>query len=112
VWTWAEHPSTSFISVLGNRPAQHRPARSRSFTVGLTPSLNCSTWQDRLANPAQFGGQASEALDVVVLSLPGYVFSGAPDRPFFWRDVPATFASLMTDVLGYERFVAHGSDTL
>jgi hypothetical protein len=74
--------------------------------------VDCSTWQDRLANPAQFGGQASKALDVVVLSLPGYVFSGAPDRPFFWRDAPATFASLMTEVLGYDRFVAHGSATL
>lgn len=65
----------------------------------------------RLAAPGRrFGQPASEAFDVVVPSLPGYVFSGVPDRPFFWRDVPRLFVELMTNVLGYDRFVAHGSD--
>ena len=49
------------------------------------------------------------AFDVVVPSLPGYIFSGVPDRPFFWRDVPRMLVDLMA-ALGYERFIAHGSD--
>jgi pimeloyl-ACP methyl ester carboxylesterase len=64
---------------------------------------------DRLADPVRFGSDhALPAFDVVIPSLPGYIFSGMPDRPF-WRDVPRMWADLMTG-LGYERFVAHGTD--
>ena len=65
---------------------------------------------DRLADPTRFGaGDDAPAFDVVVPSLPGYIFSGMPDRPFFWRDVPRMWVELMAG-LGYTRFVAHGTD--
>lgn len=64
---------------------------------------------DRLCDPQRFGLQAREPLEVVVPSLPGYIFSGVPDRPFFWRDVPLMLVDLMA-ALGHERFIAHGSD--
>jgi pimeloyl-ACP methyl ester carboxylesterase len=51
----------------------------------------------------------AERFEVVVPSLPGYIFSGVPDGAFFWRDVPRMFVELMA-ALGHERFIAHGSD--
>jgi pimeloyl-ACP methyl ester carboxylesterase len=62
-----------------------------------------------LADPASHGGDPADAFDVVVPSMPGFGFSERPARrglvkvDVFWR-------TLMTDVLGYRRFGAHGSD--
>lgn len=61
-----------------------------------------------LTDPVRFGGDAGDAFDVVVPSLPGYGFS---DRPS-WRGPWQTherWATLMSG-LGYERFGAHGGD--
>ena len=62
-----------------------------------------------LTDPQAHGGDAADAFDVVVPSLPGYGFSDRPPRlsPPFLHDL---WASLMTDVLGYERFGAQGGD--
>jgi pimeloyl-ACP methyl ester carboxylesterase len=63
-----------------------------------------------LTDPAAHGGDAADAFDVVVPSLPGFAFSAAP------ADTGATFRigdlwhALMTRTLGYERFGAHGGD--
>ena len=63
-----------------------------------------------LADPARHGGDAADAFDVVVPSLPGYGFSDRPAE----RGVRASFAGLwdrlMTDGLAYRRFGAHGGD--
>jgi pimeloyl-ACP methyl ester carboxylesterase len=62
-----------------------------------------------LSDPAHFGADPGDAFDVIIPSLPGYGFSeGSPERGFvrvdnIWRE-------LMTRVLGYQRFVAHGTD--
>jgi len=62
-----------------------------------------------LADPARHGGNAADAFDVVVPSLPGFGFSGRPARrgpshtDSLWR-------KLMTEVLGYRFFGAHGGD--
>ena len=66
---------------------------------------------DPLADPAAFGGDPSDAFDVIVPSLPGYAFSGplrGPHLPIW--DVADLWVTLMRDVLGYERFAAHGGD--
>lgn len=62
-----------------------------------------------LANPVRHGGDAADAFDVIVPSLPGFGFSGKPARrgP---THVDRLWRTLMTDVLGYHRFVAHGGD--
>lgn len=63
-----------------------------------------------LTDPAAHGGIAADAFDVVVPSLPGCGFSARN------ADGPSldTFGELlhhlMTDVLGYPRFGAHGGD--
>ncbi len=64
-----------------------------------------------LTDPGRFGGNPADAFTVVAPSLPGYTFSFRPGQPRF--DIGAMadlFATLMTDVLGYPRFVAQGGD--
>ena len=64
-----------------------------------------------LSDPAAHGGSAADAFDVVVGTIPGHGFSSAPDDPLFGADEAADcFRDLMVDVLGYERFGAHGGD--
>lgn len=64
-----------------------------------------------LADPASHGGDADDAFDVVVPSLPGYGFSDRPtEQGFTGERTAALLASLMTEELGYERFAAHGGD--
>lgn len=63
-----------------------------------------------LTDPAAHGGDAGDAFDVVVPSLPGYGFSGKPERPGMLFKVADLWATLMTERLGYRRFAAHGGD--
>jgi len=64
-----------------------------------------------LIDPARHGGDPADAFDVVVPSLPGFVFSDLPAEGPLTRPVIADlWARLMTDVLGYPRFGAYGGD--
>ena len=63
-----------------------------------------------LAYPSQHGGSASEAFDLIIPSLPGYAFSGKPDALIGPRGTAALWDKLMTDVLGYETYLAQGGD--
>jgi len=64
-----------------------------------------------LTDPARFGGDPADSFTVVAPSLPGYTLSFKPGQPRFkLEEIADTFASLMTDVLGYRRFAAQGGD--
>ena len=64
-----------------------------------------------LTDPSQFGGDPADAFTVVEPSLPGYGLSFSPGQPRFGvEEIADCFASLMTDVLGYQRFGAQGGD--
>lgn len=64
-----------------------------------------------LTDPARFGGDPGDAFTVVAPSLPGYTFSYKPgQKRFKLEEIADTFAALMTDVLGYEKFAAQGGD--
>ena len=65
---------------------------------------------DPLTNPTKFGGNAADAFDVVIPSLPGYGFSGKPTAPG-WNPVriAKAWATLM-QTLGYTKYVAQGGD--
>lgn len=65
---------------------------------------------DKLAHPEKFGGKEEDAFDVVVPSLPGYGFSGRPANPIGPRKMAGIFNSLMTNVLGYKKYIAQGGD--
>jgi pimeloyl-ACP methyl ester carboxylesterase len=66
----------------------------------------------RLTDPARYGGDPADAFDVVVPSLPGYGFSDRPPDPqdSLRSHIAALWARLMSEVLGYSRFGAHGGD--
>jgi pimeloyl-ACP methyl ester carboxylesterase len=61
-----------------------------------------------LSDPTSHGGEASDAFDLVIPSLPGFGFS-TPYTRLGPRRVDDLWAALMTE-LGYERFGACGSD--
>jgi pimeloyl-ACP methyl ester carboxylesterase len=64
-----------------------------------------------LTDPARFGADPRDAFTVVAPSLPGYGFSHeANQRRLSLEEIADLFARLMTDVLGYPRFAAHGGD--
>ena len=49
-------------------------------------------------------------VDVVVPSLPGFLFSALPDGQLTRAAIAETFHALMTETLGYERYFAFGGD--
>jgi pimeloyl-ACP methyl ester carboxylesterase len=63
-----------------------------------------------LTDPTAHGGQAEDAFDVVIPSMPGYGFSGKP-KEVGWdaARIAGAWAELM-DRLGYDRYVAQGGD--
>ena len=65
---------------------------------------------DKLAHPEKFGGKEEDAFDVVVPSLPGFGFSGKPSKPLGPRKIAAIFNTLMTNELGYKKYIAQGGD--
>lgn len=65
---------------------------------------------DALAFPSRHGGAPSDAFDLVVPSLPGYGFSGKPDRLLGARSTARLFDLLMRERLGYRSYLAQGGD--
>jgi microsomal epoxide hydrolase len=65
----------------------------------------------RLTDPAAFGGDPADAFEVIAPSLPGYGLSFVPGQERFGlARIAQTFHTLMTQVLGHERFGAQGGD--
>jgi pimeloyl-ACP methyl ester carboxylesterase len=63
-----------------------------------------------LSDPTAHGGNAEDAFDVVVPSMPGYGFSGKPTAPG-WDPVHIARAWIaLMKRLGYTRYVAQGGD--
>jgi len=63
-----------------------------------------------LTHPEAHGGDPADAFDVVAPSLPGFGFSDKPKKPGAIFHVGDLWHTLMTEVLGYKRFAAHGGD--
>ena len=63
-----------------------------------------------LAYPERFGGDAKDGFTVVVPSLPGYGFSGKPQRPISPRTIARLFDKLMVDELKLPDYIAQGGD--
>jgi pimeloyl-ACP methyl ester carboxylesterase len=63
-----------------------------------------------LTDPTKYGGSADDAFHLVLPSLPGYGFSGAPtERGWESGRIARAWATLM-ERLGYTRYVAQGGD--
>jgi pimeloyl-ACP methyl ester carboxylesterase len=64
-----------------------------------------------LTDPESFGGNAADSFDVIVPSIPGFGFSDAVRKPGWTvKQTAELWASLMGDVLGYQRYAAAGGD--
>ena len=64
-----------------------------------------------LSDPASHGGDAADSFDVIAPSMPGYGFSDRPtQRGMSPIRIAELWHTLMTDGLGYDRFVAQGGD--
>src|SRR6202047_3023277 len=65
---------------------------------------------DPLTNPTAHGGNASDAFDIVVPSMPGYGFSGRPTTTGWDPAHIARAWTVLMKRLGYKKFVAQGGD--
>jgi pimeloyl-ACP methyl ester carboxylesterase len=65
---------------------------------------------DRLARPGRYGNDPASAFDVVIPSLPGFLYSEVPDRAVTRALFAEVLHSLMSDVLGYRRYGVFGGD--
>ena len=65
---------------------------------------------DRLTNPTAHGGDAADAFDVVIPSMPGYGFSGKPTGTGWGPERMGRAWDVLMKRLGYRRYVAQGGD--
>jgi len=65
---------------------------------------------DPLVDPVSHGGEASDALELVIPSLPGYGWSGKPTVTGWNIEKIAQAWTELMDRLGYARWVAQGGD--
>jgi len=65
---------------------------------------------DRLAHPSRHGLSGEAAYDVVIPSLPGFLFSELPTSPLTRAVIGDSFHELMTEALGYPRYGLFGGD--
>ncbi|MFD7944435.1 epoxide hydrolase family protein [Streptomyces sp. NPDC059744] len=65
---------------------------------------------DPLIHPERHGGNARDAVDVVIPSLPGFAFSESAQTPIGPRAMADRIDTLVTEVLGYNSYRAHGGD--
>jgi pimeloyl-ACP methyl ester carboxylesterase len=63
-----------------------------------------------LTDPTKHGGQAEDAFDVVIPSLPGYGFSGQPTEGGWGLERIGSAFNVLMRRLGYSRYVAQGGD--
>lgn len=96
-----------FVHVLGEAGGK----RPLLITHGWPGSVY-EFWEciERLAYPSRYGGSAEDAFDLIIPSLPGYGWSGKPEKPIGQRATASLWDKLMTQVLGYERYLAQGGD--
>lgn len=92
----------------------------RSKHENALPLIVCHGWPgsvieqlkiiDPLTDPTAYGASASDAFHVVVPSMPGYGFSGKPDKTGWGPERIANAWVTLMKRLGYEHFLAQGGD--
>jgi pimeloyl-ACP methyl ester carboxylesterase len=96
-----------FIHEMGSGPAPMPLIISHGWPGTVVEFLD---FIEPLAHPERFGGDVADAFEVIAPSLPGFGFSGKPPHPLGPRKMAEHFNSLMTDVLGFENYLAQGGD--
>ena len=92
--------------------------RFEAQTPGALPIVLTNGWPStslelvelarRLSAPSAYGGDAADSFTVIVPALPGFPFS--PQRPTHAEQIHEIWHLLMLEVLGFERYAAHGGD--
>ena len=65
---------------------------------------------NKLAHPEKFGGNEKDSFDVIIPSLPGFGFSGKPNKPIGPRKMAKILNKLMIENLDYKEYMAQGGD--
>ena len=65
---------------------------------------------NKLAHPENYGGKEEDGMTIIVPSLPGFGFSGAPSEPYGPRKIAEILNKLMTINLKYKNYIAQGGD--
>ncbi|HEY5290649.1 MAG TPA: alpha/beta fold hydrolase [Caulobacteraceae bacterium] len=96
-----------FVHVVGEAEGKRPLLLSHGW-----PGSHYEFWAgvEKLAWPSRHGGEAADAFDLIIPSLPGFGFSSKPARPFGQRATARLFNTLMTQVLGYDTYLAQGGD--
>lgn len=122
-YQWRKHEAAinalpSHFSTIGGQTVHY--LRFDAEQPGALPILLANGWPSsflelislarRLSAPSQHGGRSADAFTVIVPSLPGFGLSDQRselDGPLQTHDI---LHRLMHDVLGFDRYAAHGSD--
>ncbi len=96
-----------FVHVVGEAQGRRPLILSHGW-----PSSHFEFWDviEPLAFPSRHGGRPEDAFDLVIPSLPGFGFSEKPRRLVDQRETARLYDRLMSEVLGYGRYLAHGGD--
>jgi pimeloyl-ACP methyl ester carboxylesterase len=96
-----------FVHVVGEAQGK----RPLLLTHGW-PGSHFEFWSmiEALAYPSRSGGNSKDAFDLVIPSLPGFGFSGKPQTIMGQRETATLWNTLMTQVLGYDKYLAQGGD--
>jgi pimeloyl-ACP methyl ester carboxylesterase len=121
-WRAAERALNSYphyvAEVAGRRVHfVHLRGKAREGAPSPLPLIMTHGWPSSFVEMLQAGrllaepaGDRAGSFDVVIPSLPGFLYSELPDGPFTRRRVAELWHELMTRVLGYQRFGAFGGD--
>jgi epoxide hydrolase len=112
-WDWRareawlnRHPQ--FIAEIGDADVHF--AHLRSERADAPALLVMHGWPHTFALQLDFADRLPD-FHVVVASMPGFAFSTPyAEGPMSEKRIAATMHALMTDVLGYERYVTYGED--
>jgi pimeloyl-ACP methyl ester carboxylesterase len=77
---------------------------------GRLPLILTHGWPSSFVEMLRVAERLAGGFDVVVPSLPGFLYSELPQGPSTQRRVAEIWHTLMTETLGYQRFGAFGGD--
>ncbi|MEJ0105490.1 MAG: epoxide hydrolase family protein [Bacteroidota bacterium] len=63
-----------------------------------------------LTHPAKYGGKSEDAFTLIIPALPGFGFSSMPDKPVNINTTAKLWHKLVTEIIGYKKYVAQGGD--
>jgi len=102
---------TSEIDGLKIHFIHEKSASENSIPLLLTHGFPDSFYRFKKIIPLLTEEKDGVSFEIIAPSIPGYGFSDKPkEKGFGVEKIAATFHQLMTDVLGCEKFAAHGGD--